>query len=192
MDLSEKAAGYASMNALDLFREVIEKAYSEGYKEGYLDGKDERPLDIHGEVEFIDLALPSKTLWADNYLMNEKGETTYFPYCNAESLNLPTEEQWVELQNYCSWHLESKTKTVVCVGPNGASIRFPRTGVFLRDDWFNRSYIYFWLRSETILDSDSVRENRLCAHWYGYNTEGFETISLFSGNMIPVRLVQNP
>ena len=192
MDFSEKAAGYASKNSLDLFREVIEKAYSDGYKDGYQDGKDELPLDEYGKVEFVDLGLPSKTQWAEGFLTNEEGDTTYFPYCNAESFELPTEEQWVELQNYCSWHLESGTKTVVCVGPNGASIRFPRTGVFLGNDWSNRMVVYFWIRSEIIKDSDTVRENRLCAHWYGYDTEGFKTCPMFSGNKIPVRLVQKP
>ncbi len=192
MDLSEKAVGYASKNVLALFRDVIEKAYSDGYKDGYQDGKEELPLDVHGRVEFIDLGLPSKTLWADGFLTNEAGEIEYFPYCNAESYDLPTKEQWAELQSYCSWHLESKTKTVVCIGPNGASIRFPRTGVIFGNDWSNRSFIYFWLRSEIIVDSDSVRENRLCAHWYGYHTEGFEIRPTFSGNMIPIRLIQNP
>ena len=191
MGVDNKAADYAANNTVECLRRAIEQAYKDGYWDGYHDRENEMSI-LENDVEFVDLGLPSKTLWAVDNVKNPQGETLYFPFCDADSYALPTEEQWEELQRYCLWHLQTESKnikTVVCVGPNGASIQFPRTGLFIGEERVNRSDIYFWLKSEKTTESESSLENRLAANWYGYHCEGFKTIPVFAGKSIPIRLV---
>ena len=52
-------------------------------------------------VEFVDLALPSGTKWANDYLKDKDGNLLYLPYDEAAKLTIPTQEQFYELTNYC-------------------------------------------------------------------------------------------
>lgn len=52
-------------------------------------------------VEFVDLALPSGTKWAIDYLKDKDGNVLYLPYNEAAKLDIPTVEQFSELMNNC-------------------------------------------------------------------------------------------
>lgn len=75
---------------------------------------------------FIDLGLPSGTLWKQ---YNEDCTNAYYTYegaFNQFGTNLPTKEQFEELQNMCSWYWMGSGYRVF--GPNGNSIYLPAAG----------------------------------------------------------------
>lgn len=77
-----------------------------------------------GEAEYVDLGLPSGTLWKDK---NEAGG--FYTYEQAVSKfgnSLPTKEQLEELQNSCQWIWNGSGYKVT--GPNGNSITLPAEG----------------------------------------------------------------
>ena len=76
--------------------------------------------------QYVDLGLPSGTLW---YSKNEGGDHTRYTYDEAISnfgSKLPTEEQLEELKNQCTWTWTGSGHKVV--GPNGNSIYLPAAG----------------------------------------------------------------
>ena len=76
---------------------------------------------------FVDLGLPSGTLWKDK---NETGgNNNFFTYAQAVNQfgnKLPTEEQFKELQKKCRWTWTGDGYRVA--GPNGNSIFLPAEG----------------------------------------------------------------
>lgn len=83
--------------------------------------------DLAGTGEYIDLGLPSGTLWRD---MNEKdGDVHMFSYQEAISTfgsNLPTKEQYEELISECKWKWKDNYYKVT--GPNGKYILLQAEG----------------------------------------------------------------
>lgn len=78
-------------------------------------------------IEFVDLGLPSGTLWKD---MDEGG---FYSYNNAIAMQtsvnrVPTKAQWEELCTRCQWIWLGDAYKVV--GPNGNFIVFPAHGYF--------------------------------------------------------------
>jgi len=72
---------------------------------------------------FVDLALPSGTQWA------EFNEREYYDFADAREKfgdALPTEEQWKELLTHCS--IKDTGRGVYAVGKNGNRIRLPLCG----------------------------------------------------------------
>ena len=72
---------------------------------------------------YIDLGLPSGTLWADQ---NEDGYHTYDETVEKFGNALPTREQFVELKNSCQWKWQDGGYKVT--GSNGKSIFLPAAG----------------------------------------------------------------
>ncbi len=85
------------------------------------------------EVEWIDLGLPSGTLWAKEDtgggMPFETARTTY-------GANLPTNKMAEELQEYCVKKWDYQAHALVLTGQNGNSISF----------FYNRSCKSYWLR----------------------------------------------
>lgn len=73
---------------------------------------------------FVDLGLPSGTLWRDRN--EEGGFYTYEQAMNKFGDKLPTKEQLEELKNKCSWSWTGNGYKVT--GPNGNSIVLPASG----------------------------------------------------------------
>ncbi len=74
---------------------------------------------------FVDLGLPSGTLWKDK---NEDGGFyTYEQALNKYGSNMPTKEQFEELKDKCRWSWTGNGYSVT--GPNGNSIVLPASGV---------------------------------------------------------------
>ena len=74
-------------------------------------------------IEFVDLGLSSGTLWKN---VNEDGFYPYDEALNYYGDNLPTEGQWEELINECSWTWTGEGYDVT--GNNGNSIFLPAAG----------------------------------------------------------------
>lgn len=118
MNANEKANVYLENKSNELFAKIIKEVYSDGYEAGY--GDREKLLD-KTNIDYIDLELPSGTLWSADYL-KINGEIVYLPYEEAIKYNLPTEEQWDELRKYCTitftqygaiWYINrNKTKKI--------------------------------------------------------------------------------
>ena len=131
---------------------------------------------------FVDLGLPSGTLWKN---ANEGGDNARYTYNEAVSRfgnKLPTKEQLVELKDKCTWTWMGNGYKVT--GPNGESITLPAAGYRLCDGGagFVGSYGFYW--SSTPYDSDYA--------WSLYFYSSGVTIDFFSRCLGPsVRLVQN-
>lgn len=121
MDINEKAKDYAEGKATAAIEQAIAKAFADGYKSGYEDGEKSVPVENNiDEFEWIDLGLPSGTLWA--IPRDEGGKLISLTYLNADKkYNLPTMEQVLELEKYCC-HIGCKSFR----GPNGNIIKFPQ------------------------------------------------------------------
>ena len=83
-------------------------------------------------INWIDLGLPSGTLWADENLHNpndENGLWTYDEIMNSEyEIYVPTLKQIEELWDSCDWEWGEYRHEYVVSGGNGHMIRLPGMG----------------------------------------------------------------
>jgi hypothetical protein len=110
---------------------TIAQAYIEGYNKS-------RAVVVENDIEYIDLGLPSGTLWATKFLNNEG-----MVYCDAESYKLPTKEQYGELRKL-KWRLVNNSYVII-KGLNGNEITLPSS-----------SFLTFWLAGQEPGDSFEV------------------------------------
>lgn len=73
--------------------------------------------------EWVDLGLPSGTLWKSN---NESGFFSFDEAVNRFGKQLPTKENWEELVRSCKWTWAGNRYQVT--GPNGKTIIIPASG----------------------------------------------------------------
>ncbi len=102
---------------------------------------------------YVDLGLPSGTKWKS---LNEGGNNALYTYNEATSKfgnKLPTQEQYVELKNQCTWTYTGSGYKVV--GPNGNSIYFPLAGTRCNDIEDSKDTGFYW--SSTPIDGISSR-----------------------------------
>lgn len=196
VELTEKAAQYAAEKSNEVIANALAKAYEDGYRDGYKDREEEIPVDLRdNRTEYVDLGLPSGTLWATDY-ETENGNIVYLPYIKATELNLPTEEQWKELLEICKWQGNYSSSGmsfygITIIGPNGKSIRFGSRG-YMRDNivigqpQYGGGSVYFWLKdNEVTNDKKSVNIEKGV-----YCSPAIEVIKSFSGFKLPLRLVR--
>jgi serine/threonine protein kinase len=131
--------------------EYIEEDHTNPYAEEEAQ-EDESQEEVSGSeseyAEYVDLGLPSGTLWKDE---NEHGgiqdlftnEEATLRFCNQ----LPTKEQLDELMNRCQWIWYGNGYRVV--GPNGASLVMPVTGYYENGGNIKgRTHGNYWSRSD--------------------------------------------
>ena len=87
-------------------------------------------------MKYIDLGLPSGTLWAES---NEEGYYNFDEAVEKYGDAIPTKEQFEELKNLCQWTWIGKGYKVM--GPNGNSITLPAEGI--RSCFGNEYYVYY-------------------------------------------------
>ena len=126
------------------------------------------------ESEYVDLGLPSGTLWKSK---NEKN--LYYTYEEAVSQfgdKLPSREQFAELQAYCTWTWNGKG--FVVKGDNGNSI-------ILQATCGNGSYGRYW-------SADQYKDYNWCGYQLIFSSDQIEVgyIAL-RGIKCSVRLVMN-
>lgn len=197
MNIAEKAASYAEEKSGEVMTNAIAQAYADGYRDGYRDREDEIPIDLRdNKTEYVDLGLPSGTLWAKDYEKTEGGSELSLAYEEASHLNIPTNEQWTELRENCIWQKCSafrngSTRHVFeCIGPNGNTIEFAPTGYNSAELCLNMTNAYFWTKGE-ILNNNS----RTAARIQFVNRTFVDEVdccweALFTGYSLSVRLVK--
>ena len=129
---------------------------------------------------FVDLGLPSGTLWRNK---NEDGGFyTYEQALNKYGSNMPTKEQFEELKSKCSWTWTGNGYKVT--GSNGNSIVLPASGYRNCDGFvFDVGYCgAYW--SSTPKDSDRA----WALTWYSGGVDVFYSHRCFGRS---VRLVQD-
>jgi hypothetical protein len=185
MDITEKAGKYAEGKANVAMTNAIAQAYADGYRDGYKDREEEIPVDLRdNKTEYVDLGLPSGTLWAKRF-EKQNGERLYLPYDVAKRMNLPTEEQWEELQKVCKWSEEDEK--IYCVGPNGNSLYFSTTGyIEARSKRVDNCSSYFWLTNSEA-NNEEKKVGRVLLWGNGALCQ---TLESFSGHKFPIRLVR--
>ena len=101
MNVVGKAKENAEGKVTEALNQVVADAYMAGYNAGYQDGVDKVAKEIVSEeTEFVDLGLPSGTLWASDYV-KDWDEVLFLPYSEALKYDVPTKEQVDELRECC-------------------------------------------------------------------------------------------
>ena len=190
VDISSRASEYAGGKAVDCLTKAIEQAYKDGYLDSFKDGKELASDYIStGEVNYVDLGLPSGTLWSDDYLKVD-GRVLYWQYGEAREKSIPTEEQWKELRYLCIWRIEQEDNSLVakCFGPNSRMLRFRWTGK-LEGMGLVTQDAYFWVLSDEKPGQKNLHAGARI--WFGayQDTCGIENCS--AGICLPIRLVKN-
>ena len=190
MEIQERANKYASEKTNEVMIQAIAQAYKDGYKDGYKDCEMEIPAEFQKDkTEFVDLGLPSGTLWAADY-EREDDKIKYLSYDKASTLSIPTEEQWQELLEMCKWEPHYAYHSCDCIGPNGNYISFSAYGFLTSNVKKESDSAYLW-----IIDKDNdINKKAIFMHYSNYSTRGKQEIrkicQQFSGYSLPVRLVQ--
>ena len=198
--ISEKAKNYADGKVLEALTAAVENAYTDGYKAGYNDAVEKlnngaQELESDG-ITYIDLGLPSGTLWTLKYFEDEEENTNYLPYVKAAKLGLPTKEQVDELIEKCRWQGEFSSTRVTfyganCIGATGEKISFYSSGYKENDERigapnYGGGNAYFWIYDEE--DGDEKNAVRI------YDVENgkpkLEIVKIFSGYKLTVLIVR--
>ncbi len=184
--LREKANNYAEENVNNVLKEAFAKVYADGYREGFIDCKNEKNIDLRmNQTIFVDLGLPSGTLWADDYEKSENDDL-FTPYELASIKAIPTKAQWLELKKYARWEfVEEKGifKFVRCIGPNGNMILFYPIGGIDFAKKVRHDRVLFWIKDET-------KSNCAVDLWM-YNHEGHQYADRDGEDLkLPLRLVR--
>ncbi len=136
--------------------------------------------------QFVDLGLPSGTLWKNVNETNPNDSTCFFTYDEAVKSfgqQLPSKEQWEELKAYCDWAWMGGGYLVSAV--NGNSIYLPALGYRYCDGHLfgERFFTGYW----TNLPCDSENAYAFC-----YYDEVLEMANCYLRCYgFPVRLVSN-
>ena len=188
-DLNTKAENYAAEKTNDLIAKAIAQAYADGYRDGYKDCEAERPVILNDSSnEYVDLGLPSGTLWASDY--ERANRSFYLSYESAVQFSLPTRVQVQELFDCCIWKMikDNHPRRFACIGPNGKSIVFHETGYRIPEpvDRTEESHwqVWFWIKEQT---EQGGGIKKYAAHVKG-SEKGFEQFT--PGLLLPLRLVK--
>lgn len=184
-ELKGLSAKYAAENTSEMMSQLVAQAFADGYRMGYRDREEEIQIDLRdGDTEFVDLGLPSGTLWASDYEMID-GKVAFMPYLKASQLCIPTERQWQELKEKCQWQYPSRNRERFdCIGPNGNSISFTLTGYeTIEGEMHYSQFSDFW-----VLDSDNGH-NKMAVEMRG--DIYMQILHYFMGYRLPVRQIRN-
>ena len=184
-DIMEIAANYAEGKAKDALDKAIAQAYADGYREGYKDREDEIPVDLrNNKTEYIDLGLPSGTLWSTDY-EKEGNEVKYLRFSESLNYDIPTEKQWGELCDNCRWErtLIGDTYRIDCIGPKNKISFFPK-GKIENELVVRPDRCFFWL-----IDNGESPE-KVSAYMGYHNGVIRSSTTNYIGYKLPIRLVK--
>lgn len=178
-EIAEIAANYAAGKANEAIDKAIAQAYADGYRDGYKDREEEIPVDLReNKTEYVDLGLPSGTLWSTDYEKNDNN-ILYLPYVQAKRYNIPTNKQWEELVTECQWGLFGRI--LRCTGKNGEWIDFLKTGG-LCPSYSKGDKSYLWLLGDSI----DAQNELACIEDVNYKI----IVKTFMGYKYPIRQVK--
>lgn len=169
--IKELADAYAVGKVEKILSNAIADAYAEGFMAGYK-AYEERLLDMPtDENGFVNLGLPSGTLWADDFVMDKDGRVLILPYRKAIDYSIPSEEQWRELMTECRFiHNHERIDNegswtyyyhcwIECIGPNGNKIIFDCIHCEDEDGRLNCLSSAFWLQNGMIASYNNSDSN---------------------------------
>lgn len=187
----EELAEQFAKQKVDELTTVIKEAYLKGYEQGCLDSSGTVSID---HVDYVDLGLPSGTLWSKIPLdhLNYGYKQTRLSYIEATKLQIPTEEQWEEMCRFCRFENDK------IIGPSGERIGYGWAPAGYRiynlGEGCKEKRNMFWLKGE--VDSDNTAPTMI------YDLERTDEMEfkfqhikgssrLFTGYKLPVFLVKN-
>lgn len=195
-DLRKISFDYADKKSNELLINAIAHAYEDGYRDGYKARESELAVNLFdNSTEYVDLGLPSGTLWSKNY-EKEGNELICLPYDAAKAYNIPTREQWDELYENCEWSFGynyDNVSVMFCTGPNGNNIQFTVFGIKQPGGTILKwRHCIFWLKNKMAVDLSKEGDEK---NSYGYPNDRVATFhaevsELFSGYALPLRLVR--
>lgn len=195
METNNKAKQYAETVSATFIQDALENAYKAGYQAGYEDGISNQPKKENGsdtsiiEPEYVDLGLPSGTLWASHFLKEEKDgieDFLYLTYSDAAKYSLPTKEQAQELIKLCdAEYLNSDHQDIDVLGPNGNSISLAVLGCKDRGREIEKEKAIFPILSDHPKYCDVGR-------YFQNPTLDASIFSRFKGYRFPLLLVKTP
>jgi hypothetical protein len=180
-------------------KELILCAFKEGYTEGYNRGLKKSHEIIIDSVKYIDLGLPSGTLWSNPIDIAPPGcNYRNYKMCSYNEvceLALPTPEDVEELLHHCmlSFH-DNPSKAVYVTAPNGQRIVIetknylnrpenPHSHLRMRKGETPAGTNMFWLKSE-------VKDNEARVGVVDTNDKTLYTSTHFTGFKLPYVLVK--
>lgn len=189
MNIQELANSYAEGKANEAITKAIAQAYMDGFNDGYKSRKGNTRIECN-DTEFVDLGLPSGTLWASDYVKDSEGKVCYLPYMEAKGYPIPSIEQWKELEQYCKWNaslLSDNSKIFHCVGLNGNVISFSRTGFIESSSCIDFTNVRMWLKDES--EKFNKQSILMCSE-KSFPEVSRSTSLMFCGFKLPIRLVR--
>lgn len=186
IELNEKAGIYAEKIVINILKDAIAKVYADGYRDGYRDCQNQESVNLRiSNTEYVDLGLPSGTLWSADY-EKEANENIFEPYELASTKAIPTRAQWNELRRCANWEFigkDDKLEVVKCTGPNGSTILFHPAGGVNFTKKVRSGRVLFWVKSTAITNCAVLL--------WKYNNDGHEDVESQDPNLkLPVRLVR--
>ena len=141
MNIQEKAKKYAEGKIISAMEQAITDAYVEGYNAACeeISHYEKRIINDDGIV-YVDMKLPSGTLWATRLLNNGAVKATYF---EALKYSIPSFDQWQELIKETAFQVDIDGINIVSV--DGTSIHLAATEY---DTSGNRA-VTIWLKDES-------------------------------------------
>ena len=193
-ELKVLANSYADENVINVLKESFAKVYADGYRDGYNAREEEFPVDLcDNETEYVDLGLPSGTKWSSDYKKIDNN-IEFLPYGKTGLLSIPTNAQWEELKYCCKWKFVIDDGLDLCeaqcVGPNGNTIRFERTGKIEFAECSDKWEVFFWVKEENEGDEKSAVHMYNAGKSKSYRDPKTLIEDFFCGYKLPVRLVK--
>lgn len=153
MDIKERAKHYAEGKAQEAITSAIEQAYADGYSDGMKHRENEELELIEQGVKYVDLGLPSGTLWSSSCIRDESKSRRKLTYIEASKHSIPTKTQFIELCNECvanpyydKRNSDNIIRGIKFIGSTGDSIVIE----FMSIDEFHNidktESVCFWLR----------------------------------------------
>ncbi len=186
MRLQEKAEQYAK-HCLDRFKKEIVDAYIEGYCEGSYDEEQKHAKNEDEDSDFIDLGLPSGTLWREELLHDEEGEIRRLAYNEARDFSLPTEEQCRELMTKC--FLVREKYGITFRGKDNEELYLGFTDQAEKPNGTADACIRFWVKGD--VDGDLKAPCLQCSILLLPGAAGYHICRRFVGEKIAVLTVKN-
>lgn len=176
-ELAEQITNEVTSNFQNLIKEVFLKGYELGELQAAL------TVRVDG-VEYVDLGLPSGTLWSKTPLEDiSTGYYAQFCHADAQKLNIPNEEQCKELiRNKKA--IEKRNGVVENIGPSGQRITTYFFDPYLGEECsqFNK----FWIKGV----SDDLHLAPILTA-YPSNSGLYNIGKHFAGYRLPVLLVKS-
>ena len=186
MTLNEKANKFADDYA-EKVRELLIDAYKNGYCEGTCDAVVQQAKNEEEYSGFIDLGLPSGTLWREEFLTDENDDIRRLAYNEARNFSLPTEEQCRELMSKCI--LVREKHGITFRGKDNEELYLGFTDQAKEPSGKTDACIRFWVKGN--VDSDLKALCLQCSILLLPNAAGYHLCRRFVGEKIAVLTVKN-